>query len=201
MKVFFIFLTLALSISTIVFGQSDNTIELSTSFGLSIIEGHMGFVVDGVVTKRNKRTNIGLFFSSMSAHKEENPREEDFTRLSLISDDLREPTGYYARLTSRIIHILGFNFGYKIIDGSKVYIDFGGGPILAYYREKDLIIDRVRIPPYISSGQDRDFDYTYQLYKNIAYRLSDNLSIGLKTRFFSFHDHNLNFMISTTLSL
>lgn len=54
------------------FGISKN-IEMSTSIGVGIIEGHKGISIDGEIVSQFGKFSLGIYYNMMSSLREENP--------------------------------------------------------------------------------------------------------------------------------
>jgi len=201
-KITFLFIFI-LSINLAI-GQSENKpyFSISTSAGLGVIEGHSGLTYDGEISKLFDQFSIGVYYNGMTSFREENPflNDNTFTTFSAIFFELL--SNFRTRSIQRSQNSIGLQFNYFLISSNKLLIGFGGGPNFNFYRSIDIAINSsepfIPIATYI---QIRKQGFSYHLQNSILYKINNQVAIGLKTRFMEFKDHNVSFMLSTSIQI
>ena len=183
--------------------QSINkTFEISSSVGIGFIESQKGFSYDGEISILNGRFGFGIYYNGMTSFTEIEALPNDNTNITFTETYFELLNNFYHRATNKSQNSIGLNIKYYVVDSKIFQISFGGGPNYNHYRSTDQIIDSSEpFVPLASYFQRRQSGFSYQLQNSITYKISENIGIGLKTRFMDFIDHNVSFMLSTSIQI
>lgn len=184
--------------SSALFGQKNNSMFISTSVGLGIVEGHNGFSIDGEIGRKIlSRFNASIYYNMMSSQREINPEYERYN-VSITDLYLELLSNYYTRNIQRSQNSIGLQITYSIINSNKFQINLGGGPNYNFYKMLDLTITSSEpFIPHAEYWKWHEWGVSKQLVADFYYRLSDSMGLGLKTRLLDFKDYNLSFLVST----
>ena len=183
-------------------GQSKGNFEISTAVGLGVIEGHYGYSIDGEIGKYIlPKLSLGVYYNLMSSQRETNP-EFDRYRVSIDDLYLQVISNYYTRNIHRSQNSAGLQLKYNLIHRKNFELNLGLGYNYNWYKMLDFTITSSEpFVPHAEYIKYHNNGFSYQIVNDIYFRLNENISLGLKTRFMEFKDHNVSFMLATSVRI
>lgn len=182
------------------FGQKRD-LELSTSIGLGLIEGHPGFSVDGEIGLRlDPEINVGIYFNLMNSQKETDslgPRNS----FSVDSKYFIIPDSEIQNI-HRSQNSIGAQCRYLLLNEPKFEIVIGAGVNYNIYKMLNFYANALNVSyESVTYYKWHDHGLGFHAIGDVLYKISPSISFGLKSRLMYFKDYNLSFMLSTKIRL
>ena len=195
------YILLLISFLPISLFSQQSELSLTTSFGLANIEGHNGFSGDGEISfPIYKKLNLGINYNTMNSSKETNP-VEDIASETITAGYFELPQGYYHSNNSRSQNSVGIQLSYNMIDSKRILFSIGGGVNYNLYKMLDLRINRLNPEITLSYNKWHQNGFGTQLSTDILYKITNAVSVGIRSRLMEYKDYNGSIMFATQVKL